>query len=298
MKLLIIVDRKNNWSIHNRAKQLKKHLPDLMVDIKATEDGDITVENFELNYKYYDIIHFACTPIVFKKFFEKYPNTMITSLNSHGCISGVFGKYEDLEFCYKNSAKVVALNNKLAHCFENCIYIPNGVDTKLFAPYENRKKIKVGFVGIRTEAKGYKLAHKACKELSEYVDFIDDGNDHPTKFKTQEEMVQFYRDIDVLILPSDNEGSSNAMLEALATGKQVICTDIGNADVLPGCVVVKKTLEDIKRGICHFIPDVVIKEEWNWYQVAKQYRQVWVNVYKQSIDLKKYYYDRAKSNQA
>jgi len=160
MKILLIVDKKNNWSIHNRAKQLKKYLPDWEVEIKEIYKDGITHEDFELNYRYYDIIHFASTLIKFKKFFEKFPNTMTTSLNSHGCISGLFGNYEDL---------VVSLNNKLAHCFDKGIdyidlFFTNGRSVDMVYLKVNKIVIDNIFIG----KKKYKilLKLKLPKELN------------------------------------------------------------------------------------------------------------------------------------
>ena len=290
MKILLIVDLKNNWSVHNRAKALVSNLPDLHFTIKTTDE--VTPSNLNYYYKRFDIVHFCCGGISsYKYWFEQFPNTMTTSLNSHGAVSGLFQNGDDLDFIFKNSAKVVALNKKLAACFENAIYIPNGVDTKLFRP-KKRKKLVIGFAGTRTKAKGYDLIEKACDELKEHVKLVNDGSNHPQEYKTHKEMVDFYNSIDVLILASDDEGSSNVVLEALACGKQVICTDVGNINDLPGVIVIDKTVKDIKDGIKNMLPDLIIREEWTWKQIAKMYRKMWNSVYKESKDIKDYFYKR------
>jgi len=290
MKILLIVDEKNNWSVHNRAKAIVKYIPDWHFTIK--DMGEVNPSNLNHYYKRYDIVHFCCGGIAsYKYWFEQFPNTMTTSLNSHGAVSGLFQDRDDLEFIFERSAKVVALNKKLAGCFDNCVYIPNGVDIKLFKS-RRRGKLVIGFAGTRTRAKGYDLIEKACQQLDKYVELLNDGSNHPEEYKTHREMVNFYNMIDVLILASDDEGSSNVVLEALACGKQVICTDVGNVNDLPGVVIIDKTIEDIKDGIKQFLPDLIIKEKWTWKQIAKRYRKMWIEVYKESKDITKHFIKR------
>lgn len=293
MRIVLVVDKKNNWSVHNRAKAIKNNLPDWHFKIKDFEE--LTPQNLNFYFKRNDIIHFCSGGIArYKYWFEQFPKTMTTALNSHGAVSGIFADYDEMEFIFKNSARVVALNKKLAKCFTNCVYIPNGVDVKLFNPGK-RKKLVVGFAGIRTEAKGFPLIKRVCEEMGDYVKFIDDGNNHPDDFVPHEEMAKFYQKIDVLALASDDEGSSNVMLEALACGKQVISTRVGNVDALPGVIVVDKTVEDIKEGIMNLLPDLIMQKDWTWEKIAKKYRKMWIEVYRETKDVKSYYYKRIKA---
>jgi len=293
MRILLIVDKKNNWSIHNRAKKIKEYIPDWHIDIM--ERVDVTPEVFRYYYRRYDIVHFCMGGIVeYKNWFDKFKGTMTTTLSSHGCVNGVFQDLDKLDFIFENSAKVVALNHRLAKCYDNTVLIPNGVDTKIFKP-KRKKKLVVGFCGIRTNSKGYSLAKKACNILKKHVEFIDDGNNHPQEYKKQEDMKSFYHKIDVLLLPSENEGSSNVVLEALACGKPVICTDVGNAEELIGVTIVDRTVDDIVLGIQEFIPHTVIQEEWTWKVAVNKYKKMWVDVYKKNKDIGEHYYDRKKS---
>ena len=50
----------------------------------------------------------------------------------------------------------------------------------------------------------------------------------------QSDVLQYMKDADLLVLPSENEGMSNVLLEAMAIGLPIICTDVGAAKNMIG----------------------------------------------------------------
>lgn len=135
------------------------------------------------------------------------------------------------------------------------IYIGNGIDTQRFAPAEaasplpqlrNKQKLVFGMVARFEPIKNYQLlidaikrlrlqttdfkvhmigqgeqkaliaAQVAAHELYDLVEIHDHRQDMPT----------FYRQIDVGMLTSFGEGLPRALLEPMACGKPVICTDV------------------------------------------------------------------------
>ena len=63
----------------------------------------------------------------------------------------------------------------------------------------------------------------------------------------QEDVVSFYQAADIFVLPSKREGLSVALMEAMASGKPVICADIrGNRELIDnkkGGYIIKKNTE-------------------------------------------------------
>ena len=102
----------------------------------------------------------------------------------------------------------------------------------------------------------------------------------------------YYNRADVFILPSLNEGMSNAMLEAIASGLPVITTDTGGVLELVkdnGFIVPKKNSEKISEALIKLIEDKdlclemgkksrEIAEKLGWDKVAGQYLEIYKKI--------------------
>jgi glycosyltransferase involved in cell wall biosynthesis len=134
---------------------------------------------------------------------------------------------------------VIACNDELhgigAHANANCTMIPNGVDLEQFKPAEVRgdRPFTVGFVGNiwGAQAANYKgwPFYVQAVEIELALENIDRRNllhDLPEQ-KPHEEMPDYFQNIDCLVMPSEGEGCSNTIKEALACGVPVLCTKVG-----------------------------------------------------------------------
>ena len=153
--------------------------------------------------------------------------------------------------CKTEKEMVEAINSKL-----NIQTIYNGVDTEKFKPVKksnhtdlklicsarlikrkgqytlidavsNLKKdnitILADFVGEGDEMKAYKQYAKD-KDVAEQIIF--------SGYIPREKMEEKYQQADIFVLPSYNEGMSNALLEAMACGLPVIVTNVGGTEEL------------------------------------------------------------------
>lgn len=134
----------------------------------------------------------------------------------------------------------------------NLVTIPNGVDTTLFAPapVEPRRAFTIVCVARLIERKGQQYLLEAFARLRAgcgqplRLTFVGTGDAEPqlrqsadrlhvadavtfTGFVSRERMPSVYREADVFVLPSQQEGMSIALLEAMASGLPVIVTDTG-----------------------------------------------------------------------
>lgn len=100
--------------------------------------------------------------------------------------------------------------------------------------------IKADFVGEGDEMKAY-MQYAKDKNVSDQIIF--------SGYVPREKMPEKYQQADVFVLPSYNEGMSNALLEAMACGLPVVVTDVGGT---------KELVEDSKNG---FIFDTGNKEQ-------------------------------------
>lgn len=199
--------------------------------------------------------------------------------------------------------------------------IPNGVDVKHFMPAqkgsENGSKIIKLTLGASrvTDRKGIKYLIEAIDLLKDEFEFslkvIGEGNAKARleqmvqelgleKWITfvgripREETLPYYQEADVFVLPSLNEGMSNAMLEALACGLPIIATRTGGAEELVregvnGLLIKQEDAHDLARALRALVSDAdmrsrmgeesrTLAESMSWENVAQQYVEVYRHV--------------------
>lgn len=272
MKILLVHQDKYPWATTTRANNLKKLWIDDQVDIayfRNLPDGSN-----------YDIIHFLFSGGIGKNkdYILKFKDKTFTTLASQRTLDEYYDKKEVLIQIYKNTVCCVAQNPSLAKKLQklinqdNVVYMPNGVDTKLF----NRKFV-VGFVGAHadnSDHKGFNLIRKACEELGLELRTAHSGFQNDVR--PISEMPKFYQSIDCLVLASISEGCNNPTLEALAMNKPVISTNVGIASELEGVILVERNVESIKKALRKFSGRIEILEKYSWEIIAKKYRDLYL----------------------
>lgn len=233
-----------------------------------------------------------------------------------------------IKYIWKKSGAVISNSDDLkdlalkARPSQEIGVIHNGIDINNFKPNRN-KKISDKFIitpgaSRVTKRKGLEFLIKAVKQLlpkypNILLKIMGDGDEKENliilvkklnlKNNVQflgriprEETVGYYQEANVFILPSFNEGMSNAMLEALATGLPIIATETGGTKELVteginGFVVAMGSREDLAERIERLIsnPELCEKmsqesrqraEKMSWQEVARQYFEVYKKVSK------------------
>lgn len=194
--------------------------------------------------------------------------------------------------------------------------IPNGVDITEFAPASGRKGdgvVRVLVVSRLTPRKGIRFLIRALPSLPESVRLIvaGDGDERPvleslasevgvserTEFRgliPHEALPEVYRECDIFCLPSLNEGMSNTVLEAIASGLPIVATVTGGTDELVtdgenGFFVKKESPEDLADKIGALVSDSDLRarmggssrsraETMSWNAVAKRYVEEYFRV--------------------
>ncbi len=201
--------------------------------------------------------------------------------------------------------------------------IPNGVDTKHFSPREEKKsqegkglRLTLGASRV-TDRKGINYLIEALYLLRDECAFsltiIGEGNAKERLEQLvrerelqshidfvgripREETLRYYREADIFVLPSLNEGMSNAMLEALACGLPIVTTQTGGAQELVyegvnGLLVKQRDAEDVARALRILANDADLRlrmgaasralaESMSWERVASQYMETYTHVVK------------------
>ncbi len=216
--------------------------------------------------------------------------------------SGVVSNSEGL----KELAAKTSPNQKIS-------VIYNGIDTERFTPKE---KSRDSFVILSTsrliQRKGLEYLIAGFAEFQKGVTntkliLVGTGNleaqlrkeagqlglSPKVEFKgtiSHEELPKVYQDADVFVLPSFNEGMSNAVLEAMASGLPIITTDTGGTkelvDERNGIIVRKGSSEDIfhamerihsKKDLCHQMGVASRKkaEVMPWGKMVNKYNELY-----------------------
>ena len=134
-----------------------------------------------------------------------------------------------------------------------CIVIPNAIDNSLFYPHDrqtvrsrlglNADDFVVAFVGQFNSRKGvHRLSEALTRIGNEHIKalFMGRGAEKPTyehvAFEgtvNHDQLPEYLSSADVFVLPTDNEGCSNAIIEAMACGLPILSSDRDfNHDVL------------------------------------------------------------------
>jgi len=195
---------------------------------------------------------------------------------------------------------------------ENIAVIYNGVNIKEFRP---SSKFKTEFTILSTsrltEGKGIEYLLDAFisfnkKYLNTRLILAGSGDlDTKLKQKTKEigcegkvdflgaishnKIASVYQEANVFVLPSFNEGMSNSLLEAMASGLAIITTNTGGAGELVnnnGFVVKKRSSADIRRCLekLYLNKNLLVAyqkesrakaQKMNWQQTAKAYHEIY-----------------------
>jgi glycosyltransferase involved in cell wall biosynthesis len=112
-------------------------------------------------------------------------------------------------------------------------YTPNGVDTEFFRPAPAARRpgpLRVGWAGSLTN---HGAEHRGVHEFIAPAVEMAGGAElrlavREETWRGRDEMLDFYRSLDVYVCASRSEGTPNPCLEAAACGLPVITTRVGN----------------------------------------------------------------------
>lgn len=228
-----------------------------------------------------------------------------------------------IKIVWRNAEHVIANSNRLYKLAKHTdpkikiLVIPNGVDTEKYKPghgvYSEKSKTKILSVGRLNEQKGIQNLLKACYALNQNglngkfsLEILGDGPSRKmlekltkdmclqdrvffTGWVSKNEIADKYNTADIFVLPSLDEGMSNALLEAMATGLPVVASDLAgdnllineenaliipvNNDLLLANALKKLILnKDLRDEMGQ--KNVLIARNFSWVEFAKAYNAV------------------------
>jgi glycosyltransferase involved in cell wall biosynthesis len=177
--------------------------------------------------------------------------------------------------------------------------IYNGIDIEEFIPdYQGpHSPLRILGVGRLIPRKGFDILLDAARDLEVEITLVGEGPERESleeltkgmkvKFTgaiDHDKIVKLYQSHDVFVLPSANEGMSNTVLEAMATGLPIITTNTGGtAELIDGNgFVVERDVHNLRETLEKILkkPDILksmsvrsrqLAEGMSWSEVADEY---------------------------
>jgi N-acetyl-alpha-D-glucosaminyl L-malate synthase BshA len=212
--------------------------------------------------------------------------------------------------------------------------IPDGVDVNYFKPHEDEKHLKARFnlegnyivlsCGRMVERKGFEYLVRAMPNVVTQIPnvkliLVGDGPERPGLESlasalgianhvvfagkvSDGELPTYYSLCDMFVLPAiidsdgDTEGLGLVVVEAMASGKPVIASNVGGIPtILPGSgeygyLVRQKDISELSTQIIRLLSDeslrkkfggnarIVAENKFSWEAIAQQYRGVFENM--------------------
>lgn len=186
--------------------------------------------------------------------------------------------------------------------------IPNGIDTEQFSQKKyNSSSTEIKFIstGRLIKRKGYEYLIKALRGIDNVkLTLLGDGNQREELQNLakslnvncvfrgsipHEKIAAELTQADIFVLPSDNEGMSNSVLEAMACGLPIIVTKVGGTEELiseNGIIVEKSSTESLRNAIFqyknnpekieeHGVESRKLAMKYNWENISNQYFELY-----------------------
>lgn len=227
-----------------------------------------------------------------------------------------------IKVIWRKSASVVANSMGLKELAQKTdknqkiAVIANGIDVANFRPEHSLQKDKPFIItlgGTRiTERKGINYLVEALSKLhlkypNIFLKLVGEGNEKENLEKlikdlklenfvefvgivSREKIAFYYQEASLFVLPSLNEGMSNAMLEALASGLPILATKTGGTTELVtdgenGFIIKMKDADDLAQKIELLINDNDLRQKMGLASREKAQKMSWANVAQEYYNL-------------
>jgi glycosyltransferase involved in cell wall biosynthesis len=302
-RILAIADRPG-WAIDNKAQNLRRVLAD-QFEIVETFQADVTEAEMAsadivMIFYWLELLQMQLPESVV----ARYSDRLLIGICSHHELEGHL-RERGLDTLRRLPRAVFANNRMLEHEFAPLLdvpvhYTPNGVDTSFYTPLaqpppRSSGELRVGWAGS-LENQG--SPHRGLREVIEPAVAAVPGAKLLTaireeRWRNRDEMLDFYRELDVYVCASSSEGAPNPCMEAAACGVPVITTPVGT---MPDLIddgfngfLFDRTVESLteKLTLLRDDPSLVssmsarIRESvlgWDWQILAANYGRMFVSV--------------------
>jgi len=248
--VLAIVDRPG-WAIDRKAMNLRRILSgryDVVVRYQhEVSESDLEAADLVMIFYWLELLKMTLP----EGALERHADRLVIGICSHFELEGRL-RERGLATLSRLPRAVFANNLGLQREYGPLLdvpvhYTPNGVDTTFFRPRAEARRLaspgqlRVGWAGSLAnqgaEHRGFEVIERAVASLPGVT--LSTAI-REQRWRDQDEMLEFYRDLDVYVCASRSEGTPNPCLEAAACGVPLITTAVGNMPEL---------IEDGENGV-------------------------------------------------
>lgn len=230
-----------------------------ILKLKSTENGMIRhyLKHYKNELESADVIHahfgwvngyiaYELSQELSKPYFITLHGSDVNKVWEHN-VTRLVTAMENAETCFFVSSQLLEQAKKLGYSGKNALVTYNGVDTTLFSQQEKAGNNHVGFIGTLKKVKGADLLPDIFSKIQENnkettFKVIGDGplkNQLEQSFKKlhlnvdmpglvdYDDVPEHMEKMDVLVVPSRNEGLGMIALEANAMGVPVVGSAVG-----------------------------------------------------------------------
>ena len=254
------------WAFHFEALNYKKFSELDVVPLKV-DLNNISFSLSEIKKQNPDIVVFPSAMHLHKfktHFSELAKYAIVCQYNSHFELK--FPTFNNLDLVIVSSLK---LYNSLKSYYKDLIYLPHWVDIDFFKRRYKYHNFVVGWIGNffnkekRTDwlfQLGYPILIK-----SNYKGFLNKKSDHRS-------VLDFYDKIDVLLITSKTEGTPMPLLEASASKKCILSTDVGIASEILDKWAIVRDVNEMKTKLKYLEdhPDFLKRQAEKNYEVVNK----------------------------
>ena len=283
---LLIVADVPNWIFERHARTLQELLSDEFEITVQYCTAPFDEDAWDLIY----VMEFGLVPAARITMPWKYVTAVRSHVSWERMAAPDLAKY--LREHFQRSHVVSArLQREIAPWLRDLAYVTHGIDGTLFTPVERQREpgtaLRVGWAGNRkTGVKGFAEFIEPIAAIPG-VELVFCG--YADRNLKRDEMVQWYRDIDVYVCASLNEGSNNSLLEAAASGCAIVTTDNGTVPEYlsdgESALIVPRTRDALLSAIVRMRDDAALRGRlgaaasaavlpaWTWDKRADEHRQ-------------------------
>lgn len=157
------------------------------------------------------------------------PTKSIICIAGEECLNYIRGVYKHFNRFFYAAGNNQHITNTLREYFpyKTVFHLPFGVDLEKFEPGPPPKTFTVGWAGHQGRLiKRFNLAEEACKIAGLNLRLA--GHITSGKYLPSEEMPAWYRDLSCLLITSETEAHPLVFYEAMACGRPVVSTLVGD----------------------------------------------------------------------
>lgn len=237
--ILAIADRPG-WAIDRKARNLRRTLAgrfEVIVRYQhEVSEGDLDAADLVLVFYWLEILKMTSLP---DGALERCADRLVIGICSHRELEGEF-RERGLATLRRLPRAVFANSRRLQREYAPLLdvpvhYTPNGVDTTFFSPRVEPRtpafpgELRVGWAGsVDNHGAGHRRLDVIERAVASLPGATLSYAIREERWRDQDEMLAFYRDLDVYVCASRSEGTPNPCLEAAACGIPVVTTPVGN----------------------------------------------------------------------